>query len=159
MPSPYSKRIEYYKRRYQELKDKIRKSITPDKKQAKKAYDKNRYQKNKELMCQQSKAWAAKNVEIVRNTKKEWYFRNKKAVFATMAKRRACKLNATPKWLTSAHLKEIRKFYSNRPDGYHVDHIIPLRGKNVCGLHVIWNLQYLPALENFKKGAKLCPTP
>ena len=56
---------------------------------------------------------------------------------------------ATPKW---ANKKDILKFYKNRPIGYHVDHIIPLKGKNVCGLHTIENLQYLPAVENFKKN-------
>ena len=54
----------------------------------------------------------------------------------------------TPKW---ANRNLIRKFYVNKPEGYHVDHIIPLRGKLVSGLHVEGNLQYLPALENMKK--------
>lgn len=52
---------------------------------------------------------------------------------------------ATPPWVDKKALKEI---YDNRPDGYDVDHIVPLRGKNVCGLHIPENLQYLPSDEN-----------
>lgn len=64
------------------------------------------------------------------------------------ARRMRTKL-ATPKW---ADLAAIQSFYSNRPAGYHVDHIIPLNGKNVCGLHILSNLQYLPAKANLSKG-------
>lgn len=68
------------------------------------------------------------------------------------AKRRANKLNATPKW---ADLQRIKEIYDNCPEGYHVDHIIPLQGYNVCGLHVETNLQYLTEKENLSKGNKL----
>ena len=68
------------------------------------------------------------------------------------AKRRADKLNATPKW---ANLDAIKEKYLNCPKGYHVDHFIPLKGKNVCGFHIAENLQYLTPEENNKKGNKL----
>jgi hypothetical protein len=59
--------------------------------------------------------------------------------------------NQTPTW---ADLNAITEFYRNTPINYHVDHVIPLNGKTVCGLHVLNNLQYLPATENLAKGNK-----
>ena len=61
---------------------------------------------------------------------------------------------ATPPWHDRA---SVNKFLSGCPDGHHIDHIIPLRGKNVSGLHVTANLQYLPAQENMRKSNKVDP--
>lgn len=57
--------------------------------------------------------------------------------------------------ISKYYKKEIIQIYETRPEGYHVDHIIPLNGENVCGLHVPWNLQHLPAAENIKKSNKI----
>lgn len=50
---------------------------------------------------------------------------------------------------------EILNIYNNCPPGNEVDHIIPLNGSNICGLHVPWNMQYLPWKENRKKSNKI----
>lgn len=77
------------------------------------------------------------------------------------AKRRALELKATPTWLVGEQLMEIESFYIlarelEQKDGIkrHVDHIVPLQGKRVTGLHVPWNLQILTAKENVKKSNK-----
>lgn len=62
---------------------------------------------------------------------------------------------ATPGWLTIDDKIAIRDMYRNCPAGYHVDHIMPLKGQTLSGLHVPWNLQWLPAKENRSKGNKV----
>lgn len=69
---------------------------------------------------------------------------------------------ATPKWLTTEQRKQIVDIYEHMRDcravtgeDYHVDHIVPLRGENICGLHVPWNLQVLPAYVNISKSNTL----
>lgn len=46
-----------------------------------------------------------------------------------------------------------------RPSGvpHHVDHIVPIAGKQVCGLHVHWNLRIITQAANVTKGARLLP--
>lgn len=68
---------------------------------------------------------------------------------AHCAKRRAVKKQAMPDWVDFGELKRI---YASCPEGFEVDHEIPLQNPDVCGLHVPWNLQYLTELDNAKKG-------
>jgi hypothetical protein len=90
--------------------------------------------------------------------KRAWRKENKSKIAASNAKRRAEKLRATPSWVD---LKTIEAFYVeaqrlSKQTGlkHHVDHTVPLKGKGVCGLHVPWNLQVIPAVENMRKGNK-----
>lgn len=75
------------------------------------------------------------------------------------ANRNASKIKASPSWLTKDHKFQISEIYSKAAIktaetgiAHEVDHIIPLRGKVVCGLHVPWNLQVLPAYKNRQKS-------
>jgi hypothetical protein len=80
---------------------------------------------------------------------------------AQWMKYHATKLNATPSWLTEEHHEQIKLIYAHAKecevltgDSYHVDHIVPLQGESVSGLHVPWNLQVLPADLNIAKSNK-----
>lgn len=67
-----------------------------------------------------------------------------------------------PDWLTQGQRDEINSIYAearriSRETGveHHVDHIVPLKGHEVRGLHVAWNLRIVPAEVNLKKGNRL----
>lgn len=61
---------------------------------------------------------------------------------------------ATPAW---ADRRDLIAFMQLRPEGFHLDHILPLNGKSVCGLHVLENLQFLPAEVNMRKSNAVDP--
>jgi len=89
---------------------------------------------------------------------------NMDKILSNVSKRKAAKANRTPSWLTDEQILEIRSFYTSSKQmtketgiEHHVDHIVPLRGKLVSGLHVPWNLQVIPAEENRKKHNCFAP--
>lgn len=106
--------------------------------------------------------------ELKKARERDWYWRNHDAARASnreavnkhallnpgkMRARcrasQAAKLQRTPPW---ADLKKIQAFYEACPEGYEVDHEVPLQGENVSGLHVFENLQYLTIEANRAKG-------
>lgn len=85
---------------------------------------------------------------------------------AKVVRRDLDKLKRTPKWLTIENHREIEQKYIEAQRKtietgipHQVDHIVPLRGKMVSGLHVPWNLQILTRSENGSKGNKIVPIP
>ena len=111
------------------------------------SYAKTHPEKIKEI----SKRWIETNPERHRELRREMRARNPQKYRAEVSVRRERVKQNTPAW---SSIRDLVFFYSNCPDGFHVDHIIPLRGKTVSGLHVLSNLQYLPAKENMSKGNK-----
>lgn len=102
--------------------------------------------------AERGRRWRAGNPEAHLRARKRDYLKNKHKYLERNVARKVAKRLATPICTPPEQRKAIQEFYRNRPPGYHVDHIVPLRGKNVCGLHVLDNLQYLTALENNKKN-------
>jgi hypothetical protein len=114
------------------------------------------YRPDPSKQAQQTKLyaeWLADHEEELaeRNSELEGASQGKNAAYA--AKHRAKGLNAIPTW---ADLTAIERLYAEAAaSGMHVDHIFPLQGETVCGLHVANNLRVLTPLENLKKGNKV----
>jgi hypothetical protein len=120
----------------------------------------------KECSTKRYNAWRNKNyqkaIEANRQSAAKWRADKPFKNVAKTVRYTASKLNATPVWLSTEQLQQIESFYwlaqlqkELTDTTYHVDHIVPLKGKTVCGLHVPWNLQVIPALENIRKGNKI----
>ncbi len=112
------------------------------------------YAANAESVLQKQRDARAANPERCREATKRWAAANPGHGTARIAKRRAAKLQRTPSW---SETEAIEQFYINRPEDHHGDHIIPLQGELVSGLHVIANLQYLTPEENIRKGNSFNP--
>lgn len=123
---------------------------------------KGQHKKYLEKARLRTKKYVEENKDIVRKKASIRQKNNRGYYNAIGAKRRAAQLQATPSWLSKQQLIEIKMIYieaqkltKNTGIVHHVDHIIPLLGKNVRGLHVPWNLQILTAEENKKKTNKV----
>lgn len=112
--------------------------------------------KKKNKITQQ---WREKNKERRKEYNQVYAKQHQAKRTSLERKRQAAKLNRTPAWLTDFDKLKIECLYQvaamrTRESGYawHVDHIIPLQGKTVSGLHVPSNLRVIPATENLRKN-------
>ena len=101
-----------------------------------------------------SRYWA--NPSAQRDHVRRWAKENPHKIWAKGARRRANELMACPSWVDLRAIDlvylEAKRLSKETCITYQVDHIVPLAGDNVCGLHVSWNLRPLPAIENISKG-------
>lgn len=144
-----------------------------------KAHGREYYKKNREFLLSKNKKWREENKELYREIRRKWVEENVDRLLAAKKKwnqenvdkvkrysanRRAALINRTPGWLTPEDFQKIDFTYLcayvySQESGvaHHVDHILPLQGKYVSGLHVPSNLQVLTGEENLKKSNKWTP--
>lgn len=120
-------------------------------------------ERNKEKIAEQKKQYRLAHPEVEAARKKAHYEANKKEHHA-YANARRHKTRALTISLPGER-EALRSIYSHRDecrvlsgDGYHVDHIVPLKNPVVCGLHASWNLQILPQDLNDAKGNSFDPS-
>ena len=157
-------RAEYQKEYREKNKDTIRENIrawrkaNPDKRREQhKRYAK----KHADVLRAKQTRWKKANPEKVAAFSRKTRLKCKARILANKAKYRASKRNRTPIWVDKEHLWIIKQAYElallrAKLFGFewHVDHIIPLNGKIVSGLHVIENLQVIPGTESLLKNNK-----
>ena len=121
--------------------------------------NKRYYHKNKETRRAKNKDWIKRNAESHKDRQQSYqrkhYAENKEYYYVKSAKAKSRLRKSTPGW---ADLNKIAEIYrqaaamSTDEVKYSVDHIIPLKGKMICGLHVENNLQIMTLEENKRKG-------
>ena len=144
---------QYFKKYGEENKDKIS--------EKRKKY----YWKNREENIKKSLEYVKKNPEKVSKKKREWkrrdYLENpEKYILESLKRLKVLKEPQKPKWCNPLLIKRIyKKMIDLREEGYNVsvDHIIPLNGRVVCGLHIETNLRIIDMVENSSKGNRFKP--
>lgn len=128
------------------------------------------YLRNREAAIQYTSDWRKKNPEYRKLVEyvsrkdthtikaREYRKRNPQKINALSRKYQCARIQRTPVWLTPDDFWLIEEAYDlallrSKVTGilWEVDHIIPLRGKQVSGLHTPYNLQVIPKKANAAK--------
>jgi hypothetical protein len=125
------------------------------------------YNENKDKARSRQKKYVANSQELYKEGQKRYYENNKEKFRAKEILRKHYQNNQTPEWLNKAHKAEIEGFYmfckifssykTKKSDTFQVDHIVPIKGKQVSGLHVPWNLHVLTCRDNAQKSNTFNP--
>lgn len=178
-PGETEKSQEYMKNYYSENAEKMKERTRTwalDNPERKKAMDAAYVAQNPERIAENLRNWRASNKDRRNATARAWYAadvekhraekaaevkRNSQRHAAYQAKRRAGKLRATPVWANQFYISEAYHLAKLRTEmtgfEWHVDHLVPLKSKYVCGLHVEYNLSVIPGSENIAKGNRYWP--
>jgi hypothetical protein len=134
------------------------------------------YERNKDTICEAVARYKDANPELIAKRKAEyvkahpdkhnarnrkWARANPDKINTRTARRRAMKLKATPVWADEFILSEAYHLAQLRREAtrieWHVDHIVPLQSRLVCGLHTHHNIQVIPGKENISKNNRHWP--
>jgi len=165
---------DWYSRNKDKVQERNKKNYLENKQEAKdrsKAWKKdnrervnelNRKNYDAEKRREYSAVYRKENKDKRSTYNKEWLKERPGWANAYAAKRRDAVRKAALSCASQKDLEEIKGIYAlakkmteltGQP--HHVDHVVPIKGKSVCGLHVPWNLQVITATENLKKSNKV----
>lgn len=122
---------------------------------------KQRRSANRERIALADKKWRSNNKPYVQRIVSEWRRANRDKLAKNASFYRASKIKATPPWADHHKIQLVYTEAQNKSAEtgvlHAVDHIVPLNGKLVCGLHVDYNLQVITHIDNCSKSNKHQP--
>lgn len=113
--------------------------------------------RNPEKGAEKALRWYRENKERAHELRRANYLKNRDREIQRVVDRN--KRLRTPSWADrdaiAAIYKEARRMTRETGTRYHVDHIVPIQGENVCGFHIDYNLQILTEFENISKSNRI----
>jgi hypothetical protein len=136
-------------------------AMTSEQREAGNEYRRQWRNQNRDKVREYVKRWRDSNIVKARADELSWAKENLEKHVAKVERRRAAELKATPSWIAKADHDEMEVIYAaarmiTKLTGvlHEVDHIVPISGKQVCGLHVPWNLRVVTGTDNRRKSNK-----
>lgn len=150
----------YYRRNLEKSLETARKWAKENPEKRREAWERYRREKIETARTNEA-AYRERNREVCNARIREWKGKNKPLLAYYSRTRHAARRNAIPAWADLEAIKKVYEEAASRREktgqDWHVDHIVPLKGKTVCGLHCEANLQIISKTENLRKSATKWP--